>query len=182
MANHPHDPKRPESAAVRKALEADDMEALRDALSYRQRRFCEEYVLDFNGSAAVIRAGYSPNYPDRQAHVLLKNKGIARYVDHLQMSKESKIQSINPEYLIQKLTEIMNRPGIRAADELRAIEMAMKHLGMFIDRTEITGKDGDAIRIEQQRITEEAEAFRNAIKMMQERSAQEKEKKDVTLV
>jgi len=29
------------------------------ALTPRQERFCEEYLVDFNGSAAAIRAGYA---------------------------------------------------------------------------------------------------------------------------
>lgn len=169
MANHPHDPKRPPSEAVRRAIEKDDMDALYAALSPRQRLFCKEYVVDFNGSAAAIRAGYSMNYPDRQAHLLLMNPGVARYIEHLQASKEAKLVSVSPDYLIQRLMDIMNRPGVRTADELRAVEMAMKHLGMFIDRQEITGKDGDAIRIEQQRVDEEAQNFTRLMKQLRDR-------------
>jgi phage terminase small subunit len=176
MALAPHNKDRPESASVRRALEADDMDALRDALSYRQRRFCEEYVIDFKGSAAAIRAGYAPKWADRQAHLLMLHRGVERYIDHLQMSKESKIVSISPDYLIQKLMDIMARPGIRTADELRAIEMAMKHLGMFVDRTEITGKDGDAIRIEQQKVEANVNDFLAKIKTIQDR-----QKKDVVI-
>lgn len=176
MAIPPKNKDRPESASVRKALEADDMDALRDALSYRQRRFCEEYVLDFKGQAAAIRAGYATKWADRQAHLNLIHRGCERYIDHLQMSKESKIASISPDYLIQKLMDIMARPGIRTADELRAVEMAMKHLGMFVDRTEITGKDGDAIRIEQQKVEENVNDFLAKIKTIQDR-----QKKDVVI-
>jgi phage terminase small subunit len=179
MAKHPHDATRPERAAIKKALAADDAEALYAALTVRQRRFAEEYVIDFIGSAAAIRAGYSPNYADRQAHVLLKNKGVARYVDNLTRSKEALIMSITPEFLIQRLMEVMNRPGIRTADELRAIEMSMKHLGMFVDKTEITGKDGGAIEVEQRKIEEDVLSFTQKLKMLSDRANKEKE---VTLV
>jgi hypothetical protein len=76
MANHPHDTSRPMTAAIRKALEANDMEALYYAMTPRQRLFCKEYVLDFNGSAAAVRAGYSVKHPDRQAYLLMMNPGI----------------------------------------------------------------------------------------------------------
>ncbi len=177
-ARHPHDKTRPENAAVKKALAAMDDEALYSALTVRQRRFAEEYVLDFNGSAAVIRAGYSPNHSDKQAYVLLQHKGVARYVDNLTRSKEAKIMSITPEYLIQRLMEVMNRPGIRTADELRAIEMSMKHLGMFVDKTEITGRDGGAIEVEQRKISEEADRFTQMLENLRKRS----EKTEVELV
>lgn len=173
---YPKHEDRPESSAVRRALEADDMVALGEALSYRQRRYCEEYVIDFEGKAAAIRAGYAPTWADRQAHLLMKHDGVVRYIDHLQMSKESKLVSMNPEYLLQKLMDVMARPGIRTADELRAIEMAMKHLGMFVDRTEITGKDGDAIRIEQQKVESNVNDFLAKIKTIQDR-----QKKDVVI-
>lgn len=177
MANHPHDKNRPESLGVRRALEADDMDMLRDALTYRQRRFCEEYVIDFNGAAACVRAGYSPKWGDRQAHLLFKNKGIERYIDHLQMSKESKLVSVNPEYVIQRVMEIIGKENAKDGDRLRGLELLARHLGMFIERTEITGKDGEAIRIEQQKVEEEAKSFTNLMKQLRDRQV----KKDVTI-
>ena len=168
-AKHPHDKTRPPPAAVRKALAEMDDDALYNALTIRQRRFAEEYILDFVGNAAAIRAGYSPKYADRQAYILLHHNGVSRYIDNLSRSKEAKIMSISPEYLLQRLLEIMDRSGIRTADELRAIEMGMKHLGMFVDKTEITGKDGGAIEVETRRIEEEAQSFAQRLKALSDR-------------
>lgn len=179
-AKHPHDASRPEPKAVLDALEAGDMEALETALSVRQRRFAEEYVIDFNGTAACIRAGYAPTYADRQAHVLLKHKGVSAYIDHLTRSKEAKIVSINPDYLIQKTVAIINKESVKDADALRGIEMLARHLGMFVDRTEITGKDGGAIAIEQQKVAEEAQSFTQQLEALRKRAVEDK--KDVTLV
>lgn len=177
MANHPHDSKRPESIAVRRALDKDDMEALGLALSPRQRAFCREYIIDFNGSASAIRAGYSIKHSDKQAYLLLHNKGVARYVDHLSMSKEARITSVDPDYVIQKVTEIVTKEGSSDSNKLRGLELLARHLGMFVDRTEITGKDGGAIEMETRKIEEDALAFTNAMKAMRDRV-----KKDVTLV
>lgn len=174
MAKHPHNKDRPESLGVRRALEKGDKEALKIALTTKQRAFCHEYVVDFNGAAAVIRAGYSPLWADRQASALKKNKGVAAYIDHLTQSKAAKIMSVNPEYLLQKLSEIMNDESTRTADKIRTIEMYMKHLGMFIERTEITGKDGEAIRVEQQ-TKQEADGFLSTIRRIAEKNAQKEE-------
>lgn len=176
-AKHPHDKKRPEPAAVIAALEANDMDALTSALSVRQKRFAEEYVVDFNGSAAAVRAGYSVSYPDRQAHTLLHHKGVSAYIDHLTRSKESKITSVSPDYVIQQVTAIIGKEGARDGDRLRGLELIARHLGMFIDRTEITGKDGGALEIEQRRIEQEAEGFVNVLNSLRDRAVKESDGK-----
>lgn len=174
-AKHPHDKTRPESKAVLDAIERDDMDALKLALSPRQRRFCQEYIVDFNGSAAVVRAGYSPNYPDRQASQLKRNAGVSKYIDHLSMSKEAQIMSVSPEYVIQRVTEIVTKESAKDGDKLRGLELLARHLGMFIDRTEITGRDGEAIAIEQRRVEEDAQSFLHLLKGMQNKGAVRKE-------
>jgi len=157
MANHPHDKTRPESKKVLSALEAGDMDALYAAFSPRMRAFCREYVLDFDGKAAAIRAGYATKYADRQASNLLRNRGIQRYIDHLTLSVEAKIVAIDPDYIVQKWVQIMNKEGVKDNDLLRASELCARYLGMFVDRQEITGRDGEAIKI--QELSEEAAAL-----------------------
>lgn len=163
-AKHPHNASRPTPKRVLKAIEAADEKTLELSLTPRQRAFAKEYIVDFNQTAAAIRAGYSPSYADRQGHLLTRHEGIAAYIDMLTRSKEAKIASVTPEYLIQRLTEVMNRDGVGAAIELRAIEMAMRHMGMFVDKTEITGKDGGAIQTEE--IRQESEALKRQIAAM----------------
>jgi phage terminase small subunit len=165
-AKHPHNSRRPESAAVKLALEADDIEALELALSPRQRAFAKEYVVDFNGTAAAVRAGYATEWADRYASTLRKHKGVARLIDYYTTSKEAKITAIDPDYVISQVTAVIHKEGVRDGDKLRALELLARHLGMFIDRTEITGKDGEAIRIENQKVAEEAEGFLNQVRRM----------------
>lgn len=175
-AKHPHNSSRPEPAAVRKAIEEHDIPALKLSLTPRQRAFAHEYVVDFNASAAAVRAGYSVNYVDKQAYLLTHHKGVATYIDYLTHSKEAKVMSVNPDYLLQRLSVIMNKEEARDGDKLRAIEMYMKHLGMFIERQEITGKDGGAIEVEQREIQQQADSFLNSIKNMTDRSKRDEEK------
>ena len=176
MANHPHNSKRPERQKVIKAIEENDIEALRVALTPRQRAFCYEYVVDYNASAAAVRAGYAIAYSDRQAHILLKHKGVARLIDEISQSKEAKLVSVSPDYVIQKVTEIVTRDGTRDGDRLRGLELLARHLGMFIDRTEITGKDGGAIELEQRRVEQEAMNFTSKIKALRDRALSEDDK------
>lgn len=171
-AKHPHDTERPESPAVKKALAKMDMEALGLALTPRQRRFCEEYTIDFNGSAAAVRAGYSTNYPDRQANQLLNNKGVRAYIDHLTASKAAKIMSVTPDWIIQGIVATLE-DAERAGDKFRGYELLARIMGMFIERQEITGKDGGAIEIEQKRIEEETQSVINLLNAMRKKTTKE---------
>jgi hypothetical protein len=178
MAKAKHDPERPESLAVRRALEAMDMAALEIALTPRQRQFCKEYIVDFNGTAAAVRAGYATQYADRQAYQLLRHKGVMAYIDHLSTSQAAKIMSVDADYIVQGIVNIIQKAEGKDGDKLRGYELLAKLKGLFIDRTEITGKDGEAIQIEQRRIDEEADSFLNALASMRRKT----EKKVVTVV
>lgn len=173
MANHPHDHTRPEPKSVIDAVEANDIERLREVLTVRQLRFAEEYSVDFDGKAAAIRAGYATKWADRQAHLLLRHKGVAKYIDHLTQSKEAKIVSVNPDYIIQQVTAIIGKPGAKDSDRLRGLELLARHLGMFIERTELTGKDGGPLEIEQ-KAQEDAQSFTNLLRQMRDRAEKEK--------
>jgi phage terminase small subunit len=174
MALKPHNPKRPESAAVLRAVEAGDVDALLLALSPRQRAFAKEYVVDFNASAAAVRAGYSPKNPYEAAHTLLKHRGVAFLIDHYQQSKEAKLMSVTPDYVLRKITSVLEKEGTRDGDILRACELLARHLGMLTDKQEIKATVDIA---EKQRVEEESKNFMEAMKQLTERA-----KKDVDLV
>lgn len=178
-AKHPHNTKRPAPQRVLDAIEVYErtgkIDQLREALSFRQRRYAEEFVVDFNKAQAALRAGYAAKDIDKQAYIVSHHKGVMKYIDHLSATKASKIVSVNPDYVLREITEVISKPGVRDGDKLRALELLARHLGMFIERTEITGKDGEAIRIEQQKVKEEADDFINTIKRMAN-------KKDIELV
>lgn len=173
-AKHPYNTSRPESAAVKKALAKNDNAALKLALTHRQRAFAFEYVVDFKGKEAAIRAGYAPKYADRQAYLNLHHKGIVQFIEHLTMSKAAKMTAITPDYIISRITAIINDSEAKDGDKLRGLEMLARHLGMFIDKTEITGKDGGAIEVEQRRVEEESNSFLHQLKQLKDRATDDK--------
>lgn len=74
-------------------------------LPNKRRKFVDEYVVDFNGAQAAIRAGYSPNGADRQAEFLLRIIEVKKAVE-------------------EKSAEIADRNQLKADDiinELKAI-------------------------------------------------------------
>lgn len=150
---------------IAEAIESGDIELLRKRLTVRQTRFCEEYVIDFNAKAAAIRAGYATKWADRQAHLLMLKPEIRAYIDHLSMSKTAKIVSVDPDYVLQRITAVIDKEGTKDGDVLRGLELLARHLGMLRDKTEISGPDGGAIEMEQ-RVKQESAAVIDALKSM----------------
>lgn len=178
-AKYPYNKNRPTPLSVLQAIEDKDVAKLLKSLSHRQRRFCEEFVVDYNATAACIRAGYSPKWADRQAGQLKKNLGVIALIDYLSMSKEAKITAIDPDYVIQRVVSIINAEGAKDGDKLRGLELLARHLGMFIERTEISGPDGGAI--EMREIKEATDEFSEMIRALR-RNQEAQEKTDIELV
>ena len=53
-------------------------------LTRKQERFCEEYVIDFNGTRAAIAAGYSEKTAAEIASENLTKPNIQNYIDEIQ--------------------------------------------------------------------------------------------------
>lgn len=54
-----------------------------DGLTDKQRRFCEEYVIDWNGTRAAIAAGYAESGARVEAVRLLTNANVKTHIDEL---------------------------------------------------------------------------------------------------
>lgn len=156
---------------IRAALEAGNVQEVIDNLTVRQRRFVEEYLVDFNGAAAVSRAGYDSKHPNRMAYQLLKNPAIRIAIDQLTLERASDFV-IKPDYVIQKITKTIEKAENDNNHNavLRGCELLARHLGMFIERQEISGPNGDAIAIKQ--VQDAAEAFTSAITGLIERGTE----------
>ena len=153
---------------VKNNPEMTRLEALKDSLTFRQRRFVEEYVVDFSAVSAALRAGYSKNYSEHRSHELIKHPVIAEYLQAVTESKQSKIVSIDPDYIIAQVVSIIGNGDTKNTDKLRGLELLARHLGMFIDRTEISGPDGEAIKMEQ-KIKEDVADFTTALTRLAKR-------------
>jgi len=62
-------------------------------LTEKQIRFCNEYLIDFNGTQAAIRAGYALKGAEVTAFNLLRNTKITNFIDERKedIAKSSKI-------------------------------------------------------------------------------------------
>lgn len=155
--------------SIQKALDSGDIQGVIDKLTLLQRRFAEEYIMDYNGAEAYVRAGGTSKYPNRAAYQFLQNPGIRACIDQLTLQRADE-SIVKPEFVINKIVKTINKAeqDNNHNATLRGCELLARTMGMFIDRQEISGPNGDAIQIQQQ-IREAADAFTSAVASYVER-------------
>lgn len=127
-------------------------------LTAKQRRFCDEYLIDLNATQAAIRAGYSEKNARNIASENLTKPNIKAYIDERMAEKESQLIATQDEvlkYLTSVLrgesqsTEIVvegTGDGCSEArtlkkepsekDRLKAAELLGKRYGLYTDKIE----------------------------------------------
>lgn len=100
-------------------------------LTEKQKRFCEEYLVDLNATQAAIRVGYSKKTARSQGQRLLTNVDIQKYLVELREDQKAKA-IVTAEEVVQELKSVAFAHGveIKGSDKLKAMEMLCKHLGI----------------------------------------------------
>jgi phage terminase small subunit len=157
------------SGKSQRAIDSGNIQDVIDSLSERQRLFCEEYLVDLNATQAVMRCGYNTKYPNRIAFQLMENPAVRIAIDALR-AERSKSSDITKDFVLRGIEKAIalaeKNNNLNAL--LRGYELLARHLGMFIERTEISGPDGDAIRMEQ-KIKEDVADFTSTIARLADR-------------
>jgi phage terminase small subunit len=127
----------------------------------KQKRFCDEYLIDLNATQAAIRAGYSQKTANRIATENLSEPVIKNYIAERMAEKESELIADQDEVL-KYLTSVMRgkttaevvvvegtgdgcseaRAMQKAPDEkerLRAAELLGKRYGLFKENMTVKG-------------------------------------------
>lgn len=129
-------------------------------LTPKQQRFVDEYLIDLNATQAAIRAGYSAKTARQIGERLLTNVDIQAALSARMKDREARTE-ITQDKVIADI-EAIKRDAMKAipdrfgnllmanhAAALKATELQGKHLGMFKERVELTGKDGKPIQTQQ---------------------------------
>ena len=74
-------------------------------LTERQKRFCDEYLIDLNATQAAIRAGYSGKYANTNVTKLLQNTAIMQYIQEKQAAREKRTE-ITQDMVLRELAII----------------------------------------------------------------------------
>ena len=74
-------------------------------ITTNKKRFAEEFVIDFNGKQAAIRAGYSKKTAEQQASRLLSNVKVQNYISILKKEIEER-SKMKVDECIQRLTSM----------------------------------------------------------------------------
>jgi len=123
-------------------------------LTDKQKAFCREYVLDFTGSAAAIRAGYSdkPDSAKVIASNLLTQVNVRAEIDRILKAREDSQREEIRARVLEELAKIAmddingsdamrdkegNILGVNRKDRLKALELLGKYSALFVDKVEI---------------------------------------------
>ena len=75
------------------------------ALTAKQQRFCDEYLIDLNATQAAIRVGYKEKFAHTNAPKLLQNTTIKAKIDEL-MAERQKRTEITQDRVLRELAII----------------------------------------------------------------------------
>lgn len=125
-------------------------------LTERQRRFCEEYLIDGNASQAAIRAGYSKRNSTVVSTTLMKNPQVQAHLKAL-LDELHSAKVANAQEVLEYLTSIMRGEqreqtlqligdgmqditaiDVAAKDRLKAAELLGKRYGIFKENVGVT--------------------------------------------
>jgi phage terminase small subunit len=120
------------------------------ALTPKQQRFIEEYLIDLNATQAAIRAGYSQDTANVIGCENLTKPYIAEAIAKAQAERSQKTK-IDAEWVLRKATEVvehcMSEKDYNAAAAISALNLVGKHINVqaFSENLSLTGKNGGAI-------------------------------------
>ena len=121
-------------------------------MNEKEKKFCDEYLTDFNKTAAAVRAGYSKTYAWEAAARILKMPQAKEYINKKLNSISSK-KTAQAEEVLEYLTAVMrgekwgkasiptgeNLPAekdgaITVRDRMKAAELLGRLYGVFSEK------------------------------------------------
>lgn len=134
-------------------------------MNARQKKFCDEYLIDCNATQAAIRAGYSPKtarYASQWINAENLQKPTSKYIPELREYIEQQLERIHNEKtadaqeVLEYLTAVMRGEhteqtlqligegvqkiadiDVSAKERIKAAELIGKRYGMFKDNVNV---------------------------------------------
>ena len=137
----------------------------RHGLTPRQRRFVSAYLVSLNGSEAVRKAGYKGGQPDVAAQWYLTHPKVKSSIsERLSAILGAEADTIRHRVIAELKKEafetdtiITMQTGDTSSDrynpaKMKALELLAKYGGLLTDKIEITGKDGQPLKVEYEQL------------------------------
>lgn len=116
------------------------------ALTPKQARFVQEYLIDLNATQAAVRAGYSERTANRTGSENLSKPDIQAALQAAMQARQARTE-ITQDYVIGKLVEIADKVAsdcqdsdLKYSNKIKALELLGKHVGAF-ERSEGSRED-----------------------------------------
>ena len=126
-------------------------------MNEKQKRFCEEYIIDHNATQAAIRAGYSGKTAKQIGSENLTKPDIAEKIRELEESIPKKNTIATAEEVLEHFSKVMrgelfdqvvkrDEDGnlqkvdvvAKLSDRNKAAEALAKHYALLVDKVEVT--------------------------------------------
>lgn len=126
-------------------------------MNAKQKKFCDEYLIDCNATQAAIRAGYSEKTANEQGNRLLANVSIKAYIDE-QLERMHNEKTADAQEILEYLTSVLRGESSSSVlslcgdgcqtvvekppdekERLKAAELIGKRYGMFKDNIDVGG-------------------------------------------
>lgn len=124
-------------------------------MNAKQKRFCDEYLIDCNATQAAIRAGYSPKTAKQIGQENLTKPDLKKYIDK-QLERIHSEKTADAQEVLEYLTAVMRGEhteqvlkligegvqtvtdiDVSARERLKAAELIGKRYGMFKDNVNV---------------------------------------------
>lgn len=132
-------------------------------MTAKQRRFCDEYLIDLNATQAAIRAGYSKSAAKEIASENLTKPNIKEYISKRMAEKDSKLIADQDEVL-KYLTAVLRKQTVSSVlardrsgaecviekppdekERLKAAELLGKRYGLYTEKIDANATVGVTI-------------------------------------
>ena len=113
-------------------------------LNAKQLAFVREYLIDFNGTQAAVRAGYSERSANVHAGRLLVNASVQEAIQQGSKRNAAKLE-LKAEHIITGLMRIAFSKDSKTkdCDRIRSLELLGKRFGLFVDKHEVSVRSLD---------------------------------------
>lgn len=135
-------------------------------MNEKQKRFCDEYLIDCNATQAAIRAGYSPKTAYSIGEENLKKPELKTYIEQ-QLERIHNEKTADTQEVLEYLTAVMRGEhteqvlrlvgdgvqeisdiNVSAKDRIKAAEMLAKRYGLLVDKVSVQDDSEILVKVE----------------------------------